>query len=125
MEVAERRLVAVVDDDPEVRVAIVRLLSSAGFMATSYASGTDFVYGMDQQAHGCVVLDLHMPGLGGFEVQQWLIEHQPGIPVVVVTGRDTAEARMRAVGLGARAYFPKPVDGDALLLAIGEALQGR
>jgi FixJ family two-component response regulator len=115
-------LVAVVDDDSEVRVALMRLLSSAGFATESFASGTEFVQSIGENAPGCVVLDLHMPGLSGFEVQQQLVERCPEVPVVIITGHDTAEARRRALSLGARAYLSKPVDGDALVGAITEAL---
>jgi FixJ family two-component response regulator len=115
-------LVAVVDDDTEVRVALMRLLSSAGFATETFESGAEFVQSIGARAPGCVVLDLHMPGLSGFEVQQQLVEHHPEVPVVIITGHDTAEARRRALSLGARAYLSKPVDGEALLLAISEAL---
>lgn len=117
-------LVAVVDDDSEVRVALMRLLSSAGIVAESFPSGAEFVQsiGEHERVPGCVVLDLHMPGLSGFDVQQQLVEHYPEVPVVVITGHDTAEARRRAMSLGAKAYLSKPVDGEALLLAIGNAL---
>lgn len=117
-------LVAVVDDDSEVRVALMRLLSSAGFATEIFASGAEFVQAIGEHPHalGCVVLDLHMPGLSGFDVQQQLVEHHPQVPVVVITGQDTAEARRRALSLGAKAYLSKPVDDEALLLAISEAL---
>jgi FixJ family two-component response regulator len=115
-------LVAVVDDDSEVRVALMRLLSSAGFETETFASGHEFMQSIGAQAPGCVVLDLHMPGLSGFDVQQTLGEQHPEVPVVIITGHDTAEARRRALSLGAKAYLSKPVDGDALLLAINEAL---
>jgi FixJ family two-component response regulator len=117
-------MVAVVDDDAEVRVALMRLISSSSLTAQSFASGAEFVewLGEHEDAPGCVVLDLHMPGLSGFDVQQQLVELHPEVPVVIITGHDTAEARRRAVGLGARAYLSKPVDGEALLLAISEAL---
>jgi FixJ family two-component response regulator len=117
-------LVAVVDDDAEVRLALMRLLSSAGLAAESFASGTEFVRSMVDHEHapGCVVLDLHMPGLSGFDVQQRLIDRHPDVPVVIITGHDSPAARRRALSLGARAYLSKPVDGEALLLAIGEAL---
>src|SRR5262245_8401700 len=117
-------LVAVVDDDSEVRVALMRLLSSAGFETETFASGAEFVQSItgDEHTPGCVVLDLHMPGLSGFDVQEQLSEQHPEVPVVIITGHDTAEARRRALSLGARAYFSKPVDGEALLVAIEEAL---
>lgn len=118
-------LVAVVDDDSEVRVALMRLLSSAGFETETFASGAEFVQSIGGHQHppGCVVLDLHMPGVSGFDVQQQLSEQYPEVPVVIITGHDTAEARRRALSLGARAYFPKPVDDEALLMAIGAALR--
>lgn len=115
-------LVAVVDDDSEVRVALMRLLLSAGFETESFESGADFVRSIGEDMPGCVVLDLQMPGLSGFEVQQQLVERHLALPVIVITGYDTAEARKRALSLGARAYLSKPVDGEALLLAISEAL---
>ena len=115
-------LVAVVDDDAEVRVALMRLFSSAGFATETFASGAEFLQSVDGHTPGCVVLDLHMPGLNGFEVQQQLVERHPEVPIVIITGRDTAEARRRALGLGASAYLSKPVDDEALLQAIGEAL---
>jgi len=118
-------LVAVVDDDSDVRVALMRLLLSAGYASESFASGTEFVQSIGEQAPGCVVLDLHMPGLSGFDVQQQLVERYPEVPVVVITGHDSGDARRRALALGARAYFSKPVDSEALLSAIDSALGGR
>jgi FixJ family two-component response regulator len=115
-------LVAVVDDDSEVRVALMRLLSSAGFEAESFESGAEFMQSIGEDRPGCVVLDLQMPGLSGFEVQQQLVEHHLAVPVIIITGYDTAEARKRALSLGARAYLSKPVDGEALLVAISKAL---
>jgi FixJ family two-component response regulator len=115
-------LVAVVDDDSEVRVALMRLLSSAGFATETFESGAAFVQSVGEHTPGCVVLDLHMPGLSGFDVQQRLVELHPEVPVVIITGHDTAEARRRALSLGARAYLSKPVDGETLLLAINQAL---
>jgi len=115
-------LVAIVDDDADVRMALMRLLSSAGFATETFASGIDFVHWVATHVPVCVVLDLHMPGLSGFEVQQELIDHHPEVPVVIVTGHDTAEAKRRALSLGARAYLSKPVDDEALLLAISQTL---
>ena len=115
-------LVAVVDDDVDVRVALTRLISSAGFATEAFASGTAFMHSMTDHVPECLVLDLHMPELSGFEVQRQLAELESHVPVVIITGRDTAESRNRAFDLGARAYLAKPVDGEALLHAIQGAL---
>lgn len=117
------RVVAVVDDDADVRVALMRLISSAGFTTESFASGAEFMQTVGDRTPGCVVLDLHMPGLTGFETQQLLNERHAEVPILIITGRDTPEARSHALSLGAEAYFAKPVDGDALLEAIRGVLQ--
>ena len=69
----------------------------------------------------CVVLDLHMPGTTGFDVQARLAQRGLATPVIVITGDDTPEARSRALRLGATAYLTKPVDETALLTAIAAA----
>ena len=72
----------------------------------------------------CVVLDLHMPGMSGFDVQCALARCRAGVPVVVITGHDTAETRARAMQLGAKDYLRKPFNDEALLAAIGSAMGG-
>lgn len=120
----EARLLAVVDDDDDVRVALRRLVSSAGFAVETYASGAEFLHSVDDHEPDCVVLDLHMPEMSGFEVQGALASAHARVPVVIITGHDTPEARTRALRLGAKAYLCKPVDGEALLSAIGAAIGG-
>lgn len=120
----DARLLAVVDDDDDVRVALRRLVSSAGFAVETYASGAEFLHSVDDHEPDCVVLDLHMPEMSGFQVQGALAQHHANVPVVIITGHDTPEARTRALRLGAKAYLCKPVDGEALLSAIGAAIGG-
>jgi len=117
-------LLAVVDDDVDVRVALTRLVSSAGFAVETYASGADFLYSVQDHEPDCVVLDLHMPEMSGFDVQGALAGSHPALPVVVMTGYDTPDSRARAIRLGARAYLCKPVNDKALLGAIDDALGG-
>ncbi len=118
----DARLLAVVDDDDDVRVALRRLVSSAGFAVETYASGAEFLHSVDDHEPDCVVLDLHMPGMSGFEVQGALARGHADVPVVILTGHDAPEARTRALGLGAKAYLCKPVGDDALLAAIDAAI---
>lgn len=114
--------IAVVDDESSVRKAMERLIRSAGMSVQTFASGDEFLLAVMLSAPDCVVLDLHMPGLTGFEVQERLAQLQLGVPVVVVTGHDTPEARARALAGGAAAYLLKPVDERALLEAIAAAI---
>ena len=91
--VSEQARLAVVDDDPDVRIALIRLLASAGFDAEQYESGIAFLRSVGSQHVDCVVLDLQMPQLNGFEVQRQLARCHADIAVLVITGQDTAEAR--------------------------------
>jgi FixJ family two-component response regulator len=122
MATGDAPLLAVVDDDADVRVALTRLVSSAGFAVETFASGVDFLKSVDDHEPACVVLDLHMPEVSGFDIQAALARDHTRVPVVVITGHDTVENRTRALRLGARSYLCKPVDGDALLAAIGDAI---
>lgn len=118
-------LLAVVDDDADVRVALTRLAMSAGLDVEAFASGAEFLRSMQDHEPDCLVLDLHMPEMNGFDVQAALATSSSTIPVVVITGRDTEDARARAMQLGASAYLPKPVDHEALLAAIDVAVSER
>ena len=116
-------LLAVVDDDADVRIALTRLLASAGFSVEAFASGADFLRSLEHREPDCAVLDLHMPEMSGFDVQGALAGHSV-MPVVVITGQDSPESRTRALRLGAKAYLCKPVDDNALLAAIAVAVEG-
>jgi FixJ family two-component response regulator len=110
--------VAVVDDEEPVRRALERLFRSAGLEAETFASGEAMLEDLSRREPDCVVLDLHMPGMSGFEVQRLLAERARRIPVVVLTGQDSRESFERATSAGASAYLRKPVDGQMLLAAV-------
>jgi two-component system, LuxR family, response regulator FixJ len=111
-----------VDDDPYVRRGLERLFRSAGFGVETFASGEEFLQSTDDHEPRCVVLDLHMPDLDGFEVQAQLLRTHPALPVIIVTGHDTPDARARALEAGAKAFLCKPVDDKELLRSINEAM---
>jgi FixJ family two-component response regulator len=113
-------LVAVVDDEESVRKALGRLIRSAGFGVATYGSGVEFMQSLERHRPDCVVLDLRMPTVSGFEVQAALLRGGAGVPVIVMTGDDSPESRARVLAQGARAYLRKPVD-DAMLI---EAIHG-
>ena len=115
--------VIVVDDEESVRVGLGRMLRWAGMKVETFGSGEEFL------ASGilpdCVVLDLHMPGMSGFDVQAQLTSIEAPVSIVIVTGQDTPENRERASSAGASAYFTKPVDGKTLVKAITSAVSSR
>lgn len=114
------RNVAVLDDEPEMRTALSRLLRARGFSVVPYASGAEFL-AQDGDDFDCVVLDLHMPGLSGFDVLGEIGERASHPPVVVITGHDEPGNCDRVQSLGASDYLLKPVDQSTLLAAIDRA----
>jgi FixJ family two-component response regulator len=118
------RRVAVVDDDPGVLRALRRLLSAANFEVEAYSSGSEFLLAARDTELDCVVLDLHMRHTSGFDVQARLTQRGGTVPVVIITGDDTPEARARSLSLGAKSYLCKPIDEVALLAAINSASSG-
>jgi CheY-like chemotaxis protein len=106
-------VVAIVDDEPGVRRALGRLLELSGSEARPFATGGEFLEHLE--GIDCVILDLHLPGMSGFDVQKELARRAPAIPVVVLTGNDTPADRSRSLAGGARAYQTKPVDDEELL----------
>ena len=115
-------LVTIVDDEASVRKALSRLVRAAGFEVETFSSGAEFLAADQPRRPECLVLDLRMPHVSGFDVQQALSLAGRRLPVVVITGDDNAESRERALRLGARAYLRKPVDDAILLDAIRTAI---
>jgi len=111
-------VVYLIDDDESVRRALQRLLRSAGFEVKAFSSALEFLESEGLDGRACVVLDIHMPGLSGFDVQERLASKEIRMPVIIVSAFDDAETRERARRLGAVAFFRKPIDGQALIDAI-------
>lgn len=117
-----RPLIAVVDDDEPIRKALGRLLRSFGLKVESFPSGAEFLESLSTHKPDCLVLDLHMPGVNGFEVQDWLGESDMEVPVVIITGHDSVETRERAMKAKPIAFLRKPVNDQVLRDAIDLAL---
>ena len=117
-----RSLIAVVDDDESMCIALRRFLRAADFNAETFPSGAKFLESLQTHQPDCVVLDLNMPDMDGFAVQARLVEMGIGLPVVMITGSDSAESRERALASGASAYLPKTADGQTFLDAIRTAI---
>jgi FixJ family two-component response regulator len=116
--------VEVVDDDEPVRRALARLIRSLGFEAEVFSSGEEFLAALPTRRPDCVVLDLNMPGVDGFEVQTRMAEARVRVPVIVITGHDSPEAKARALGGGAVVYLQKPLEAGVLRDAIRTAVLG-
>jgi FixJ family two-component response regulator len=115
-------LIAVVDDEESVRKALARLIRAAGYEVETFGSGVEFMLSLQKRRPHCVVLDLRMPVVDGFEIQRTLAQSGASVPVVIITGDDSAENHQKTAEYGAQAYLRKPVDDAMLLDAIQSAV---
>lgn len=116
------RSVAIVDDDPGVRGSIASLVRSAGLVGEQFSDGLALLASGDLEAIDCIVTDLHMPGMDGRALQLELGRRGCRQPLIVMTAFPTPAARDEMLASGARAFLTKPVDPDALLEAIEQAI---
>jgi FixJ family two-component response regulator len=117
-----RPLIAVVDDDASFLRSIGRLLSSVGYAVKTFGSARDFLASLPGFSPQCVVLDIHMPEMGGLELQDWLADYGFCAPVILMTGYDTPQTRARARQAGGFGFLLKPFDKQALLNAVAVAV---
>ena len=111
-------LIAVVDDEEPIRNALSRLLRFNGLKVETFVSGAGFLESLRDHIPDCLVLDLHMPEPDGFEVESRLARAGFRIPIVVITGGDAPKDRQCMTERGVAAFLQKPLDGQALLVAI-------
>jgi two-component system response regulator FixJ len=111
-------VVHVVDDDADVRRAIVRLLDSAGYAVIAYGTAEGFLDAVQDPALGCVLLDVYMPGMDGLELQSRLQMQGNCLPVIIMTGHGEVPVAVRAMKAGAVDFIEKPFEDSTLLDAI-------
>jgi FixJ family two-component response regulator len=115
-----RPLIAVLDDEPQFSKALARLLKTHGFEVVTFTQGEKFLKACESRLPSCLLLDLHMPGLSGFEVLERIAARH--VPVLVITGHDQPGNDQRVRALGGLDYFLKPVNELQLLAAIHAAI---
>jgi FixJ family two-component response regulator len=120
---SEQALVRVVDDDESVRRSVGELLRSVGFSVAFYGSAQDFLATDEPEAPGCLVLDVHLPGLTGLDLQQELVGTGRALPIVFLTGLGDIPMSVRAIKSGAVEFLTKPFDARSLLEAVRHAVE--
>jgi FixJ family two-component response regulator len=115
-------LIHVVDDDPSLRTAVMRLLRTAGYEVHAHASAGEFLLAQTTQRPGCVVLDVRMPGPSGLDVQDAFARTDDALPIIFLTGQGDIPMSVRAMKSGAVDFLTKPVRRQALLSAVQTAL---
>ena len=119
----ENRWVAIVDDDPSVRSALARVLRTAGITVETYATAHEYLSASLDREPSCLVLDVHLGGMTGFDLHDRLLASGSGVSVLFITAHDdvpTAELERRA---GPDGYLRKPFDGDQLLALVRRIAQ--
>jgi FixJ family two-component response regulator len=116
-------VVFVVDDDSSVRGALRRLLTSVGHACETFGSADEFLARLDPDLTGCLLLDVRMPGLSGLDLQQALNARGNDLPVIFLTGYADVPLTVRAMKAGAVEVLTKPFEDQALLDAVGHALE--
>jgi FixJ family two-component response regulator len=117
------RIVFVIDDDPDIRASMRRLLKTVGLHAELFATAQDFLQQKMPKAPSCLVLDMRLPGMSGLEVQRRLIEAGVNIPIIFVTAHGDIPMTVKAMKSGAVEFLTKPFRDQDLLDAIEQALQ--
>jgi len=115
-------MVCVVDDDASIQRALRRLLGATGFRVETFSSAEEFLHSEHVRRADCLVLDVHLGGLSGLDLQERLAKSGAATPVVVITAHDDRPTRERAARAGAVEYLAKPFDDDLLIAAIRRAI---
>ncbi len=116
-------LIHLIDDDEAVRSSLALLISTVGLRVQAWADPLAFMAGFDRQGIGAIVLDVRMPGISGLTVLDQLVAQGVDQPVIMLTGHGTVEMCRRAFKSGAAEFLEKPVDDEALLEALQNAVR--
>jgi FixJ family two-component response regulator len=117
-----KRMIAVVDDDPRLLESLENLLESAGYAVRTFSSARALIdAGLSNI--DCLITDIGMPAMDGFELHDIAKKSRPDLPVFLITGRHEIGDQQRANGKDISGFFRKPFNGPALLAAVGDALR--
>jgi two-component system, LuxR family, response regulator FixJ len=120
--ISSEQTVFIVEDDAAVRDSLGLLLGLQGFRTQAFSCAEDFLRVYQSSWAGCVLLDVRMPGLSGLELQETLRQKDLGLPVIIMTAHGDVSTVRTALKSGAVDFLEKPVDPDALLVAVRSAL---
>ena len=116
-------LITVIDDDADVREALTGLMKSRGYPVSGFASAAEFLAQPNVRATSCLIADVHMPGMTGFELHNRLLEVGHDIPTIFITAFPDDSDRVRALSDGVIGYLAKPCKACTLLASVQMALE--
>jgi FixJ family two-component response regulator len=114
--------VCIIEDDDSLRRALQRLLRSVGWEVETFATAEEFLES-PQMTRACLILDQHLPGLSGLELQARLKADNQAVAVVFISAYAEEQVRRQALAAGAVAFLQKPFEEQALLNVVGRALR--
>lgn len=114
--------VFIVDDDQAVRNSLRLLFKTVNIDAVTFESGDVFLHEYDSDWHGCILLDIRMPGISGLEVQKTLRERGNTLPVIFITGHGDVPMAVEAMQMGAFDFVQKPFRDQELVDRVSQAL---
>ena len=115
-------MISIIDDDECVRQAIQRLVRSLGYVVTSYGSAEEFLVSHQINDTSCLITDVHLPGLSGFELHRGLRAHGFAAPTIFVSGFADDATRRKALACGAVGFLSKPFGKKSLIDCLKIAL---
>lgn len=117
-------LIAIIDDDESVRLALQSLIRSVGLAAQAFASAAEFLGSGGVARAACLILDVNMPGMTGLQLHRQLVASGQAIPTILITGNPDDAVRAQALREGVIRYLCKPFPEDDLLACVNTALSG-
>ena len=114
--------VFIVDDDADIRASLGRLLAQVDLRVEEYGNGAAFLEACDSTRHGCLLLDVRMPGMSGTELQKRMLERDISLPIIFITGHGDVAMAVECMKRGAFEFLEKPVRAQRLLDTIQRAL---
>jgi len=116
--------IVIVEDDAGLNQAVCRLLQAAGFHVTSFESAADALSSDISRQADCLVLDVHLPDMTGYELKKRMAEQGRSPPAIVITAHDDARSRREAGVIGAVAFLAKPFAGRVLVDEVTRIVDG-
>jgi FixJ family two-component response regulator len=120
-----KQTIAIIDDDARFSCALQRLLRASGFETNTFGSAEEFLASHVPESHACLILDIHLPGMSGFELFDHLASCDPQLPVIFVTAADRERFPNGAHRVSKTICLQKPVIGAVLVEAVHTQLGRR
>lgn len=115
-------IVYIIDDDESVRKSLTLFLTASGYLVESMESAEEFLAKEPFDGTGCLILDIHLGGKSGLELQNELVGLNSHLPIIFITGQGNIHMTVKAIKKGAVDFLEKPFSDEELIYSITDAL---